>query len=105
MAKKDPLPPPPFALHGDLDVFSIHGQWEALQTHLATMGAAAKGTGVQLDLGGVADLDLSGIQLLLVLQRELDADGIKLRLCGAKAEWISRFQPMGLAELLGQEPA
>lgn len=105
MAKKAPLPPSTFALHGDLDVFSIHGQWEALQTHLATMDAATRGDGVQLELGGLSDVDLSGIQLLLVLQRDLQAEGVKLRLGGAKAEWIARFQPLGLAELLGQEQA
>jgi ABC-type transporter Mla MlaB component len=103
MAKKTPAAPPSFALQGDLDVFSIHGQWEALQAQVVALGTGAKTAGVTLDLGGVADVDLSGMQLLLALKRDLEGQGIPLRLSGAKPDWASRFQVLGLGELLEQE--
>lgn len=105
MAKKDPPAPRSITLQGDLDVFSIHGQWEVLQAQLKSMGAGEKTTGVELELGGIGDVDLSGIQLLLVLKRDLEAEGIRLRLSGAPAEWTTRFLPLGLDGLLDQEHA
>lgn len=105
MAKKDPLPPPPFAIQGDLDVFSIHGQWEALQAQLKGIGAGEKPLEVVLDLSGIGDVDLSGLQLLLALKQDLEVQGIRLRLSGAKADWTTRFLPLGLDGLLDQEPA
>jgi ABC-type transporter Mla MlaB component len=105
MAKKDPPPPRTFALQGDLDVFSIHGQWEALQTQLKGLGAGAKPVEVALELSGIGDVDLSGVQLLLALKRDLEAEGIRLRLSDAKTDWTTRFLPLGLAGLLDQETA
>jgi len=100
MAKKELPADRTCALQGDLDVFSIHGQQEALRTQLST--AKAKTASVVLDLSGIGDVDLSGIQLLLILKRDLETGGAQLRLSGVKAEWAARFQPMDLGGLLEQ---
>jgi anti-anti-sigma regulatory factor len=88
------------ALEGDLDLFSIHAQWEQAQPLLATEGGT-----VDLDLSGIGDLDLSGIQLLCALDRDLKTKGGCLVLTGVKPEWASRFEGLGLAELFeGKAP-
>jgi anti-anti-sigma regulatory factor len=99
MTRKPPLTPGPHVLQGDLDVFSIQAQWEDLQAHLASH----QGPFV-LDLSSVGDLDLSGLQLLLTLERHLASRGDRLSLSGAKPEWRERFRPLGLAALLEGRP-
>lgn len=84
------------ALQGDLDVFSVHQQWEQAQALLAAGNGAA-----ELDLSGIGDLDLSGVQLLSALERDLQAKGVQLTVTGAKEEWLTRFAPLGLAGLFG----
>jgi anti-anti-sigma regulatory factor len=84
------------SLEGDLDVFAIHEQWEQVRPLLASVGGNA-----ELDLSAVGDLDLSGIQLLCALDRDLQAKGVQLRLVGAREEWQLRFAPLGLAHLFG----
>lgn len=103
MAKKLPPPQLTLALQGDLDVFSIHDQREALQAQLGKAGT--KAAPVLLDLSGIGDVDLSGIQLLLALKYDLEAGGTLLKLAGLKPDWVSRFQPLGLGGLLDQEQA
>jgi ABC-type transporter Mla MlaB component len=93
MAKKPPSPRS-LSLEGDLDVFSIHQQWEQVQELLNLEPGPT-----ELDLSGVGDLDLSGVQLLSALERDLRAKGVQLTLKGAKAEWGPRFAPLGLADL------
>ncbi|GLH69139.1 hypothetical protein GETHPA_06720 [Geothrix rubra] len=99
MARKTHPSPGTFALQGDLDVFSIQAQWERLQAR-----AIPPGDPFVLDLSAVGDLDLSGLQLLLVLDRHLAARGIPLTVAGAKPEWQDRFRPLGLAGILGDRP-
>jgi len=95
----NPSPPPLLlSLEGDLDVFSIQPQVEKLLALLPS-GAGR----VELDLAAVGDLDLSGIQMLHALERELAAKGIPLALTGARDEWRARFAPMGLARLFSAE--
>lgn len=94
MARKSISPPPTRPIEGDLDVFSIHQQWERLLPLLAE----GKGA-VQLDLSSVGDLDLSGLQLLWALERDLKVKGVQLSLTGVKEEWPSRFTSLGLASL------
>lgn len=94
MARKQPPPPQPLALEGDLDVFSIHQQWEKAQT-LLTTGSGSAG----LDLASIGDLDLSGLQLLCALDRDLQTKGIPFSITGAQEEWKSRFAPLGLSRL------
>ena len=91
--------PAPFALQGDLDLFSIQEQFEALRIRLAGHQGP-----LMLDLSGIGDLDLSGLQLLLALERQAKAQGATLSLTGLKAEWTERFRPLGLAALLERQP-
>jgi anti-anti-sigma factor len=82
-------------LQGDLDLFSIQSQWESLRSRLTSPQGP-----LVLDLNGIGDIDLSGIQLLLALEQQASAQGIALSLAGVKQEWIDRFRPLGLARLL-----
>lgn len=84
----------PLTLEGDLDVFSIHGQWELLQPLLTSEPGP-----VTLDLSGIGDLDMSGVQLLLALERDLQARGCQLTLTGVQEAWKARYQPLGMATL------
>lgn len=77
-----------------MDVFSIHQQWEKVQPLLTAESGTA-----QLDLSAVGDLDLSGIQLLCALDRDLRSRGVQLELVGVQEEWKSRFAPLGIAQL------
>jgi ABC-type transporter Mla MlaB component len=97
MAKKTAPPPagtPALALEGDLDLFSIHAQWEQVQPHVAAENGL-----LELDLSGIGDIDLSGIQLLSAIDRDLKAKSGSLVLIGAKADWVPRFDLLGLASL------
>jgi len=76
----------------------VHQQWEQAQPLLT----ADPGT-VEIDLSGIGDLDLSGLQLLFALDRDLRARGVELELTGIKDEWKSRFLPLGMAGLFGGE--
>jgi anti-sigma B factor antagonist len=94
MARKPAPSPRSLALEGDLDLFSIHAQWEQALP-LLVAGAST----VELDLSGIGDLDLSGIQLLSALDRDCRAKGGYLVLTGAQAAWTPRFDLLGLAGL------
>ena len=93
MSPATPMPDAPLALDGDLDVFSIHLQWERLQPLLQG------GPEAVLDLSAVGDLDLSGLQLLAALDRDLRARGGRLVLKGLQPAWLDRLRPLGLGEL------
>jgi anti-anti-sigma regulatory factor len=98
MARKPAPSPRPLALAGDLDLFSIHAQWE--QTLPLLVAEASR---VELDLSGIGDLDLSGIQLLSALDRDCRAKGGRLVLTGVQADWPPRFEPLGLAALFAEQ--
>ena len=49
----------------------------------------------------IGDMDLSGLQLLSVMDRDLRARGVELKLTGIKDEWKARFLPLGMAGLFG----
>ena len=51
----------------------------------------------------MADLDLSGLQLLATLRRDLAAKGMPLALVGARADWSKRFAVLGLADLFEEK--
>ena len=80
-------------------MFSIQAQWEDLQAQLASHQGP-----FTVDLSTVSDLDLSGLQLLLALERHLAARGDRLSLSGVRPEWLDRFRPLGLAQLLEGRP-
>jgi anti-anti-sigma regulatory factor len=90
-------PAPPLALEGDLDIFSIHQQWEQVQPVLNATGDTAS-----LDLSAIGDLDLSGLQLLCALHRDLQAKGVRLVLLGIQKDWRPRFGPLGAGGLFDE---
>ena len=94
MARKSAPSVRSLALEGDLDLFSIHAQWEQAQSLLVAGDSA-----VALDLSGIGDLDLSGVQWLSALDRDLKAKSGRLILIGAKEGWASRFELLGLSGL------
>jgi ABC-type transporter Mla MlaB component len=94
MAKKPAPPPRTLSLEGDLDVFSIQQQWEKVQALLTIENGKA-----EVDLSGLGDLDLSGLQLLCALDRDLRAKGIQFSVVGTKEEWRARFTPVGMGQL------
>lgn len=96
MTQATPAPDAPLVLDGDLDVFSIHLQWERLQPLLQG------GPEAHLDLSGVGDLDLSGLQLLAALDRDLRSRGGRLVLTGLQPAWLDRLRPLGLAGLFAE---
>jgi anti-anti-sigma regulatory factor len=96
MARKPAASPRTLSLEGDLDVFAIHQQWEKVQPLLAIENGS---TGV--NLSSVGDLDLSGLQLLCALDRDLRSKGVQFSVVGAKEEWKARFAPMGMGQLFG----
>jgi ABC-type transporter Mla MlaB component len=97
MARNQAPAAQPLALEGDLDVFAIHQQWEKVQT-LLTLGNSR----AEIDLASIGDLDLSGLQLLCALDRDLQARGVRFTVVGAEAEWKTRFAPLGMAKLFGR---
>lgn len=99
MARKSPASLPALALEGDLDVFSIHQQWEKLQPWFTAAAGQA-----ELDLAALGDLDLSGIQLLCALDRDLRAKGVQVVVSGAREEWKVRFSLLGMAHLFSGGP-
>jgi ABC-type transporter Mla MlaB component len=96
MAKKPASTSRTLSFEGDLDVFSIHQQWENAQPLLDIENGCA-----EVDLSAVGDLDPSGVQLLCALERDLESKGVQLKVVGAKEEWKTRFAPMGVAHLFG----
>jgi anti-anti-sigma factor len=98
MARKQPPAPPSIALEGDLDVFSVHQQWEKIQPLLTTTTGRA-----ELDLSSVGDLDLSGLQLLCALERDLQAKGVPFAVVGAQEAWQARFATLGMSRLFDKE--
>jgi len=100
MARKPAPSLQALTLEGDLDVFSIHAQWEKTQRLLALEQGK-----VELDLSGIGDLDLSGLQLLCALDRDLRAKGLELLVSGAKEDWKGRFTALGMMQLFAGEPS
>ena len=98
MAKKTAPSLSSLTLEGDLDVFSIHQQWEKAQPLLTHETGSA-----EVDLSSVGDLDLSGLQLLCALDRDLRSKGLLFTVVGAKEEWQARFAPLGVAHLFSGE--
>jgi anti-anti-sigma regulatory factor len=96
MAKKPASSPRTLSLEGDLDVFSIQSQWEKVQPLLTIENGS-----MEVNLSSVGDLDLSGLQLLCALDRDLRSKGVQFKVVGAKEEWKSRFALLDVDQLFG----
>ncbi|MFN7959336.1 MAG: STAS domain-containing protein [Holophagaceae bacterium] len=95
MARKAAPSKQALLLEGDLDIFSIQQQWEK------ALPLVAGATGIaEVDLSALGDLDLSGLQLLGALDRDLRAKGVTLAVLGARDEWKARFAALGMAHLV-----
>ena len=82
--------PEVLALNDDLDIFAISRLWD----QLLRFCREATGDPV-LELSGVADLDLCGMQALLVLDQDCQARGVRLVLAGLRDEHRERMQDLG----------
>ena len=96
MARKPAASPRTLSLEGDLDVFSIHQQWERVQPLLTIENGST-----EVNLSSVGDLDLSGLQLLCALDRDLRSKGVQFKVVGANEEWKARFPLLGVDQLFG----
>ncbi|KGM40233.1 hypothetical protein JY96_09835 [Aquabacterium sp. NJ1] len=67
----------PLKIEGELTVFTVH----ELKTRL--LAALGEGQALQIDLGGVSEVDGAGIQLLLAAQREARKHGSAITLLAA----------------------
>lgn len=97
MTRKPALTPPRVALEGDLDLFSIQQQWGQVLPLLEAQDGTAT-----LDLTALGDLDLSGVQLLGALARDLNAKGVRLVIQGAQEGWRARFSALGAGSLFDE---
>ncbi len=87
---------PPFALPSELSIYQaaeLKSQW------LAAMPPGGDWT---VDASAVESVDLAGIQVLLLMQREMGAAGRALKLHGISAELRSVITLLGLAGLLAE---
>lgn len=86
--------PKPIALTGDLDIFSIQAQATALREALAGPGPHL------LDLSGIGDVDLSGVQVLLAAAQGRTPESLRFQ--GLSAPLVDRFKELGLQDFLGE---
>ncbi len=70
------MPTPPLAIADDLRIYNAQAQKSELLAALATTDH------LDLDLGGVAEIDTAGLQLLILLKREVLQQGKQLTLSG-----------------------
>lgn len=91
--------PAPLKLGEDLDVFSITRAWEILH-----QAALTHDGDLMLDLSGVQDLDLCGIQVLAAVDKAFKAREAKLHLLGVRSEWRERLEFLGLPFTYGDTP-
>ena len=66
----------PLAIHENMTIYQARAQKEQLLAALATTGK------LELDLSGVAEMDTAGLQLLMLLKREVQQQGKHLTIVG-----------------------
>lgn len=64
----------PLKIEGELTVFTVH------ELKVRLLAALGEGQPLQIDLGGVSEVDGAGIQLLLAAQREARQHGSAITL-------------------------
>lgn len=84
--------PPPGV---DLDIFGVREFWEDAKDWVLSAG----GPVLRLDLSGVGDLDLSGLQVLVAMEGAVRERGFALELTGVQSAWIQRMEGLGFATL------
>ena len=94
-----PLPAPGLHLLGP-DMTIAHAATH--REHLLAILAGQPGD-LNLDLGGVSDIDSSGVQLLLATRLSLQQQGLTLRLAPCSTAVVEALSTFGLDSLLGDE--
>lgn len=82
-------------LEGELTIYTAR---ELKDTLLATV---ARGLPMEVDLSGVTEMDSAGMQLLILLKREMRARGLRLDLAGHSPVVTEVIDLMNLAGFLG----
>jgi anti-sigma B factor antagonist len=70
--------------------------YRAAEIRLVLLAALEQGTPLALDLSPVAEIDTSGVQLLLAARRHAAVSGVPLALCGYSAAVEEAFGLLGL---------
>jgi anti-anti-sigma factor len=80
---------------GELTVFTVSDLWQALWQVL-------KGAGeVEIDLGGVSDIDTAGIQLLMVVKMIVEENDQSVRFVNHSKVVVDGFECFDLAGYFG----
>lgn len=82
-----------WVLEGDLDIFSLQQQASRIKALLEP------GKGLIVDLSSMGDMDPSGLQLLLSLQKTLTAGGHSFLITGASDSLRERLLGLGVKDL------
>ncbi len=80
--------------------------YHAAEIRATLLAALQQGGALEVDLAAVAELDSSGVQLMLAAQRQAGAAGVALRWRGHSAAVLEVLALLGLGARLGvDEPA
>jgi anti-anti-sigma factor len=91
---------PAAATRDDVRVLALDEEmtiYRAAEIRLVLLAALEQGTPLALDLSPVAEIDTSGVQLLLAARRHAAASGVALTLCGQSTAVEEAFSLLGLA--------
>lgn len=83
------------AIDGELSIYTA-AQWKL---HLDD--ALGKGGNLELDLGAVQELDTAGLQLLIMIKKEMIARGLQLRLSNHSQAVLGVFELCDMAGFFG----
>jgi anti-sigma B factor antagonist len=90
------------AMEGELTIYNA----AELRSHgMAILARACPGMDVRFDLAGVSEIDSAGVQLLVLLTRELQNLGLFVKVTAASRAVEETFDFVGLSEYLTEAPA
>ncbi|WP_346728233.1 STAS domain-containing protein [Rubrivivax gelatinosus] len=84
---------PPLCIDGELTIYRASELRESLLAALATLDPGAD---LELDLGGVTDMDSAGVQLLMAAQRSAAAADSRLSLAATSPAVADVLATLGL---------
>jgi|GEM_PF-454167 len=64
--------------------------------------ALQKGSEIDFELSGLAEIDTAGVQLLLSTRRQAESDGIRCRFLGPSPEVLRAFTLLGRADFFDE---
>jgi anti-anti-sigma factor len=83
------------AIKGEMTIYTALEQKQALYKHLLSVKT------LQIDLGGVTEIDSAGIQLLMFLKQEAESRQIKLSLIEHSHPVVEAFELLNLSHHFG----